>query len=491
MPENLWARNGGIYFGFGVTPTKSQPHQSILDEEWQTLRDKTNLYPNPADPTNAGDRHLITVGPNGSGKTRRLLVPNLYRLKDWSIVVIDIKGELAALTAAYRAAQADHKVVVIDPFSVMAKNYPRLVEKFPYLASNGCNPIAALDPGSEDFPDDALTLAEAIIRVEGQEPHWSQSAQDLIAALIMFVRLTKPGLGFAEVRSLLGQPAPEFRQTVRDMMIAGIDKDCEELTIKAGRFSEITGENKELNSVISTALTQTRWLDSRPIKADLARGAFDFGNLKQRPTTVYLILPPRYLATHSTWLRLMVTSVLLPLLRSVENAKAPVIFMLDEFAQLGPMPVIENNMALMRGYGLKLWPVFQDLSQAQALYKSRWESFVGNAGVVQSFAPQDVTTREYLSKLSGQRLYWLKTGGISASASVGGQHSTSSGVSESQQYMPGPVYWPQGLGNMDTGQAVLFSRGRTVRTWLPDPEDEGDALGLRKIMDQARRDYTS
>ncbi len=490
MPVSLWSKNDGIYFGFAVTPTKAQTHQSILEENWEPASDKMNRYPSSSDPNNSGDRHIVTVGPNGSGKTRRLLVPNLYRLKDWSIVVIDIKGELAALTAAYRAAQKDHNVVVIDPFGVIPKNYPRLIDKYPYLASNGCNPIAALDPKSDDFPDDALTLAEAIIRVEGQEPHWSQSAQDLIAALIMYVRLTKPDAGsFADVRTLLGQPAPEFRATVRDMMIAGIDQDCEELTIKAGRFSEITGENKELNSVISTALTQTRWLDSRPIKADLAHGTFDYSSLKQRPTTIYLILPPRYLATHSTWLRVMVTSILLPLLRSVENAKVPVLFMLDEFAQLGTMSVIENNMALMRGYGLKLWPVFQDLAQAQSLYKARWESFIGNAGVLQSFAPQDVTTREYLSKLSGQRLYWLKTGGTSASASVGGQHSASSGMSESAQYMPGPVYWPQGLGNMDTGQAVLFSRGRTVRTWLPDPEDEGDALGLRKLMEQAKRDY--
>jgi len=42
---------------------------------------------------------------------------------------------------------------------------------------------------------------------------------------------------------------------------------------------------------------------------------------------------------------------------------------------------------------------------------------------------------------------------------------------------------------MDTGQAVLYSRGRTLRTWLPDPEDESDALGLRKVMEQARGDY--
>ena len=128
MPESLWSKNGGIYFGFGVDPAKADTSRSILEEQWVPTRDKQNLYPNPGDPTNPGDRHVVTVGPNGSGKTRRLLVPNLYRLHDWSIVVIDIKGELAAFTAANRASQPGHKVVVVDPFAVIPKTYPRLVD---------------------------------------------------------------------------------------------------------------------------------------------------------------------------------------------------------------------------------------------------------------------------------------------------------------------------------------------------------------------------
>ncbi len=36
----------------------------------------------------------------------------------------------------------------------------------------------------------------------------------------------------------------------------------------------------------------------------------------------------------------------------------------------------------MRGYGVKLWSVFQDLSQAQAIYGKRWETFMSNAGVL-------------------------------------------------------------------------------------------------------------
>lgn len=483
MGRNLWATDDGIYLGFAVAPDEPKQDASILDAEWQAEVGKPHRYPNPDDPANRGDRHILTIGPNGSGKTRRLLIPNLYRLKNWSIVVVDIKGELAAATAAFRAAQPGHKVAVIDPFGVIRTTYPKLGAAHPFLISNGFNPVAALDPKSDEFPDDALALAEAIIRVEGSEPHWAQSAQDLIAALIMYVRLDKGrSASLADVRAILGQPAKRFCDTITQARVAGVKANCDELTIKAARFEDLSSDNKELNSIISTALTQTRWLDSRPIKADLAKGDFDFGSLKSTPTTIYLVLPPRYLATHSTWLRVLITSALMPLLRSVEDANVPVLFMLDEFAQMGQMPVIENNVALMRGYGIKLWPVFQDLAQAKSLYKDRWESFLGNAGVVQSFAPQDVTTRQYLSDLSGQRLYWLTSGGMSASTNMGRESSHSSSLSESDHYMPGPKYWPQGLGKMELGQAVLFTRGLCRRAWLPDPEDEADTLGLRKLL---------
>ena len=80
--------------------------------------------------------------------------------------------------------------------------------------------------------------------------------------------------------------------------------------------------------------------------------------------------------------------------------------MLDEFAQLGHMEVIQDNYALMRGFGVKLWTIWQDLTQAKRLYKEQWESFISNAGIVHAFAPQDLTTREYLSKLSGERIIW-------------------------------------------------------------------------------------
>jgi type IV secretion system protein VirD4 len=189
--------------------------------------------------------------------------------------------------------------------------------------------------------------------------------------------------------------------------------------------------------------------------------------MKNRPMTVYLILPPRYLETHATWLRLMLTAILIPLLRTT-GGDVPVLFMLDEFAQLGRLEVIERNMALMRGYGVKLWTIFQDLAQAKDIYERRWESFISNAGVRHVFAPQDVTTQEYFSKLSGQRIYWLKTTGTNTGQSMGPQSSISSGVTEGWTNIQGPAYWPQSLAAMETGKAVLFGKDGPTRTWRPN-----------------------
>jgi type IV secretory pathway TraG/TraD family ATPase VirD4 len=79
-------------------------------------------------------------------------------LTAWSQVVIDIKGELAFWSAEHRR-KAGNEILHLNPFKVLG------------LPSTGFNPVAALDP-EVDFVDDALGLAEAIIREEGREPHW-------------------------------------------------------------------------------------------------------------------------------------------------------------------------------------------------------------------------------------------------------------------------------------------------------------------------------
>ena len=85
--------------------------------------------------------------------------------------------------------------------------------------------------------------------------------------------------------NVLGLPFLELRKEIAQALEAAADHDCEELAVKLGRLMDVDPENKEMSGVISTALTQTRWLDSRPVKASLeGRGAtIDFAVMKERP----------------------------------------------------------------------------------------------------------------------------------------------------------------------------------------------------------------
>ncbi len=426
----MWDTDGGVYLGYSTNATMRDDNPAFGQE----IR-----Y--------ADDRHIMTIGPNGSGKSRRVLLPNLLTLTGWSVVVVDPKGELCERSRAQREATGA-RTVILNPFDVLQ------------LKSDGFNPIAALDKSSDDFPDDALSLADAMIRIEGRDPHWGAAAQDLLAALIMYSRLSQSdGGSLSHVREILGRKPEKFKETIELALKVAEKQNCPELSAKAARYAEISPENRELTSILSTALTQTRWLDSRPIKHDLDSTAqHDFRDLKNHPTTVYIILPANRLGTHSTWMRLMIAAILLPMLKDTSAGTVPLLLMLDEYPALaeGGFSIVEKNMAMFRGYGIKLWTVFQDLSQAKKLYGDHWESFAANAGVLQSFAPQDIVTADYLSKRMPLTVMRAETisrnfGGDGNDKNPPATHS----MNASEQGMP--LMLPQHLRNMDDGFSIIFS----------------------------------
>jgi type IV secretion system protein VirD4 len=164
-------------------------------------------------------------------------------------------------------------------------------------------------------------------------------------------------------------------------------------------------------------------------------------------------------------------------MKDTRKAKCPVLFMLDEFfaiAEGDGLPVIRRNMAMLRGYGVKLWTVLQDLGQAEQLYGDKgFESFIGNAGVLQSFAPQDVITSEYLSKRTGQTTRQIFSGSRARSSQPGAPSGAQFTETLSLGQIPLPLMLPQDLRNLDDGEAVLFSHKLkgTAKTRLPYPTE--------------------
>ena len=161
--------------------------------------------------------------------------------------------------------------------------------------------------------------------------------------------------------------------------------------------------------------------------------------------------------------------------------------MLDEFAQLGHMEIIKDNYALMRGYGVKLWTVWQDLNQAKILYGDWWESFIGNAGMVQSFAPQDMTTRKYLSELGGERMTWhdvRKRHGFGRD--VAQKHVVLLNSDEHKRQHQGAAYVSPRIGanGAEAKRRVHATRRRAYGRYFPDATHPNFA-GVNAMMAEA------
>jgi type IV secretion system protein VirD4 len=76
-------------------------------------------------------------------------------------------------------------------------------------------------------------------------------------------------------------------------------------------LSSSIGDN-ERGSVLSTARRNTKFLESIGVQDCLKSGNLDLAALKQdlKGVTVYLVLPEWRIATHSRWLRLMVSTIM-------------------------------------------------------------------------------------------------------------------------------------------------------------------------------------
>jgi type IV secretion system protein VirD4 len=118
----------------------------------------------------------------------------------------------------------------------------------------------------------------------------------------------------------------------------------------------------------------------------------------------------------------------------------PVLFMLDEMAQLGRMEQLIQAVSLLAGYHMTLWMIWQDLAQIKSLYPSEWTSFLANAKVQQFFGINDAETAKYLSEQLGKATVGVqtKTQGVSMERGFIAPKSASdsSGVSYSEKERP-------------------------------------------------------
>ena len=438
------------------------------------FKTQTSLYPLQYN----GDRHLITIAPNRSGKGISVIIQNLLKYAG-SIITIDPKGENAMITAKHRESM-EQKVHVVDPWGITASQDLNIAR---------INPMDWLVVGDVDMAENAMLIADALHTPTGSgEEFWLQESKALVHGIILYVATEESEAGrrhLARVRDLLLLDGDELKKLFETMLLSP-----HHIVASTGARS-LQKDEKLLANVIASAQAQTHFLDSNRIRESLSHSDFSFEDLKKQPMTIYLVLPADRLNTYGRWLRLLIQQALTINARNIEaKPEKAVLFLLDELPALGRLEMLEQAFGLMAGFGIQIWGICQDLSQLKRIYGDGWETFISNAGMIQYFGSRDRFTAEYFSALCGVTTVWNIGTGISRA--FGRSHgkgglttSDTETVSETTAATQRKLAYPDELMRMhDTRQLVFIENKNPIIghkiPWFKDPEFKDLGVNLHK-----------
>ena len=413
----------------------------------------------------SGDGHIITIAPTRSGKGVGLVVPNLIHYPG-SAIVIDPKGENYAITAHHREEFMNFDVIRLDPFGVMGEG------------TDYINPLEGLVKGRPEtyldynpvLLDELASIADAMVIRPGEEkdPHWNDKARMMIKALLLAVLCNmgpnrRHDLG--ELRAIL--------ETER--LGAFFKKMMANKTAVRGKLAALGSEcnqmgDNEFYSVVSAVMKHTEFLESPLMQRAFGvnnhdGNGYDVRFLKSSGSaSVYIIIPPQYLASYSRAIRVWVTCAMNAMTRTPGKTAdgCPVLFMLDEMAQLGTLDCLKQAVSLLAGYGMTLWMVWQDLAQIKSLYKDCWSTFLANAKVQQFFGINDHDTAEYVSKMLGKATIPVET--VSGTNSSSGKmteifNTNTSGTTRTHAEKERELLMPDEVRRLDRETTLLFVQG--------------------------------
>jgi len=317
------------------------------------------------------DRHLVTIAPTGAGKGRGVIIPNLLRFEG-SVIVIDPKGETWHVTAR-RRKEMGQEVRLLDPFGAVSKR------------TDSLNPFDLFNRPGALLDADAEMLASLLAGDVGfhKEPFWDNWGRSLMSGVIAAVSETAPKSErhFGKVREILMSDDAVYN-------LAALIESHENLNRLSRQnissFLPITEQTR--SGILSTAQSYLKVVNSDSALRSLSKSTISLDAVRRGdPMTIYIVIPPDKLESHGALLRLWVGALMLTVMGRKRRPKRSTLFLLDECAQLGEFGPLRQSMTLLRGYGLQVWPFFQDLSQLQRLYPKDWRTIFNNAGVFQLF----------------------------------------------------------------------------------------------------------
>ena len=363
----------------------------------------------PVELAYSGERSVLVVAPNRTSKGASTIIPNCLRYPGGgNLIVVEARGEAAAASIRYREEVLRQRIVLYDPYNVIAQHLGRNSDRINFLDS--------VDPESPEFFDEAYDLSDAKVVPETHGSNfWADEARMLIGGATMSVKADPRESGkrhLGRVRQILNMPWRELKNYVagefEDDPATGKPRlarpgmlQSRNTYVRAAAGRILSKPERQLGDVLSTAQQNTHFLESGLIQDSLSTSDIDLAaELAKGGLTLYFVLPPRKFRTHARLSRMMLTRVI-SIITRLKAAAPRTLLLIDDAAALGKLDSLIDLYGVLAGSQLQSVLVYQDLTQPRELLGRQWETIVSAAGMVQAFGTNDAFTAEYLSKLSG------------------------------------------------------------------------------------------
>ena len=407
------------------------------------------------DKTNLNNNVLVIGGP-GSGKSWRLVKPNLLQ-GHGSYVVTDPSGELLKSTGKF----FESKGYAVKVFNLLDMAHSDCFNPFVY-ANNEENVLSMID---------SLIYATRDEGKSGGDPFWEDSMRALLMALAFYVKsFTPPSKqNFHTIADLLrgaevekdGTKGAQKKSDLDNMFESVRQKDKDHICVKYYDIFLKAGDKTAASILVTTAVKLAPFnLDA--IANLTSSDDMNVDTIGDRQTVLYIIVPQGTKTSNTFLVNMLYTSIFSALYYHAANdavacpsgsLKYHVQFVLDEFANIGVIPSFEAKLSTMRKYHMSCWIIIQATAQLKSMYDKQYDTIIGDCSTVIYLGSNEQQSMEYISKQLGKRT--IRTEDKSYSSSMNKAGSTS----HSYKYSELDLMSVAELRRLDTKYCIVIING--------------------------------
>lgn len=387
-----------------------------------------------------GNLNILVAGGSGSGKSAAFVIPTATQLLG-SYVFTDPKGEIYDRTAGYFKKNG----YKIQTLNLVKPEF-----------SDAYNPLLHIRNEI-----DVDIIANTIVKGQssdskGSDPFWEDMAEILLKSLIYYLLAVRP-----KEEQSLASCANLVRAANNGGGESLLNKLMSELPAshpaRVNYQSIEIASDKTFGSILSTLQSKLGKFDSKEIQGVTSSNTIDFEALGREKTVLYVI-PPDSHSAYNFLLTIFFAQMIQQLYDFADTNGGKldemVVFMLDEFANIGKIPDFEKKISTSRSRNIAFSVIIQTIDQLVDLYGDAAETIMANCDTHLFLGGNSLKTAEHFSKALGEKTIIRESTSISKD-----KDNVKSGLSVSDQIMARPLMTADEIRRLNPDFALILVKG--------------------------------